>query len=97
MRRKDSAAQRENQSLDWRAAGVEPRFRGDFEQMGETGAFGKAFAIALFLMATILVTQFNSFYQAGLIMSAIVLSIVGVLIGLMIRGEPFGIVMSGVG
>ena len=84
--------------LDWRAAGVEPRFRGDFEQMGETGAFlGKAFAIALFLMATILVTQFNSFYQAGLIMSAIVLSIVGVLIGLMIRGEPFGIVMSGVG
>jgi len=84
--------------LDWRGAGVEPRFRGDFEQMGETGAFlGKAFGIALFLMATILVTQFNSFYQAGLIMSAIILSIVGVLIGLMIRGEPFGIVMSGVG
>lgn len=84
--------------LNWREAGVEPRFRGDFEKMAETGSFlGKAFGIALFLMATILVTQFNSFYQAGLIMSAIVLSVVGVLIGLLIRGEPFGIVMSGVG
>lgn len=84
--------------LDWREAGVEPRFRGDFEMMAETGNFlAKAFGIALFLMAVILVTQFNSFYQALLIMSAIILSVVGVLIGLMIRGEPFGIVMSGVG
>lgn len=84
--------------LEWREAMVEPRFRGDFEKMVETGSFlAKAFGIALFMMAIILVTQFNSFYQAGLIMSAIVLSIVGVLIGLMIRGEPFGIVMSGVG
>ncbi|MFC3679665.1 efflux RND transporter permease subunit [Bacterioplanoides pacificum] len=83
---------------DWRAAGVEPRFRGDFEKMAETGAFlGKAFGIAIFLMATILVTQFNSFYNATLIMSAIILSIVGVLFGLLIRGEPFGIVMSGLG
>lgn len=85
-------------SMDWQGAGVEPRFRGDFEQMGETGAFlGQAFFVAIFLMATILVTQFNSFYQAGLIMSAILLSIVGVLMGLLVRGEPFGIVMSGVG
>lgn len=84
--------------FDWREAGVEPRFRGDFEMMAETGNFlAKAFGIALFLMAVILVTQFNSFYQALLIMSAIILSVVGVLIGLMIRGEPFGIVMSGVG
>ena len=66
--------------------------------MGETGAFlGKAFMIAIFLMLTILVTQFNSFYHAGLIMSAIILSIVGVLAGLLILGEPFGVVMSGMG
>jgi multidrug efflux pump len=85
-------------TMDWQKAGVEPRFRGDFEQMAETGRFlGQAFFIAIFLMTTILVTQFNSFYQAGLIMSAIILSIVGVLMGLLIRGEPFGIVMSGVG
>ncbi|WP_221799588.1 efflux RND transporter permease subunit [Oceanobacter mangrovi] len=86
------------QQIDWLKAGVEPRFRGDFEQMATTGRFlGIAFGIAIFLMATILVTQFNSFYQTTLIMSAIVLSIVGVLMGLLIRGEPFGIVMSGVG
>ena len=85
-------------TLDWRTAEVLPKFRGDFEKMEETGSFLiNAFGIALFLMAIILVTQFNSFYQTLLIMSAIVLSIVGVLIGLMIRGEAFGIVMSGVG
>jgi len=84
--------------IDWQAAGVEPKFRGDSEEQAETGIFlVSAFAIAIFMMVTILVTQFNSFYQAGLIMSAIVLSIAGVLMGLLIRGEPFGIVMSGVG
>lgn len=84
--------------LDWRTAGVEPRFRGDFEKMAETGNFlMAAFGVAIFLMAIILVTQFNSFYQTLLIMSAIILSVAGVMIGLMIRGEPFGIVMSGMG
>lgn len=84
--------------LDWVAAGVEPKFRGDFEEQAETGVFlMTAFGIAIFMMMTILVTQFNSFYQSGLIMSAIILSIAGVLIGLVIRGEPFGIVMSGMG
>ena len=57
----------------------------------------KAFGIALFIMAIILVTQFNSFYQAFLILSAVVLSTVGVLLGLLVTGQPFGIVMSGVG
>jgi multidrug efflux pump len=80
------------------ADGIDMKFRGDFEKMGETGSFlVKAFFIAIFLMLTILVTQFNSFYHAGLILSAIVLSIVGVLIGLLLLGEPFGVVMSGMG
>ncbi|MEE3191626.1 MAG: efflux RND transporter permease subunit, partial [Pseudomonadota bacterium] len=84
--------------FDWLEAEVEPKFRGDFEQQMETGIFlMSAFSIAIFLMVTLLVTQFNSFYQAGLIMSAIILSVAGVLMGLLIRGEPFGIVMSGVG
>ncbi len=48
-------------------------------------------------MAIILVTQFNSFYQALLVLSAVVLSTVGVLLGLLITGQPFGIIMSGVG
>lgn len=77
---------------------VYAKFRGDAEKQAETGAFlGTAFFLALFLMASILVTQFNSFYRAGLVLSAIIFSFVGVFMGLLVRGEPFGIVMSGVG
>jgi len=57
----------------------------------------KAFGIALFVMAIILVTQFNSFYQAFLILSAVVFSTVGVFLALMIVQRPFGIVMGGIG
>lgn len=78
--------------------GVSYHFKGDAEQMAKTGAFlGSAFLLAIFMMAVILVTQFNSLYRAGLVLSAILLSFAGVFMGLMIRGEPFGIVMSGVG
>jgi multidrug efflux pump len=48
-------------------------------------------------MAIILVTQFNGFYQALLILSAVVLSTIGVLLGLLVTGQPFGIVMTGIG
>ncbi len=73
-------------------------FKGEDEEQKESQAFlMKAFGIALFLIAIILVTQFNSFYQAFLILSAIVFSTVGVLLGLLITQQPFGIVMSGVG
>jgi len=57
----------------------------------------KAFGIALFVMAIILVTQFNSFYQAFLILSAVIFSTVGVFLALIIVQRPFGIVMGGIG
>ena len=77
---------------------IEVRFRGEDEEQRAAEAFLlKAFGAALFVMAIILVTQFNSFYQAGLILSAVVLSTVGVLLGLLVTGQPFGIVMSGIG
>jgi len=73
-------------------------FKGEQEQQEETGAFlANAFLIAIFLMTLILVTQFNSLYQAALILSAIVFSTAGVLLGLLITGQTFGIVMVGVG
>lgn len=56
-----------------------------------------AFGIALFVMAMILVTQFNSFYQAFLILSAVLFSTVGVFLALIIVQKPFGIVMGGIG
>lgn len=74
------------------------KFKGEQEQQEETGAFlGAAFLIAIFLMALILVTQFNSIYQTLLVLSAIVFSTAGVLLGLLVTGQTFGIVMVGVG
>ena len=73
-------------------------FKGEDEEQKAASAFlGKAFAVALFMMAIILVTQFNSFYSAFLILTAVVMSTVGVMIGLLVTNQPFGIVMSGIG
>ena len=86
--------------LDALAVPEQVRFdiKGQNEDQQESGQFLlKAFGIALFVMALILVTQFNSFYQALLIMSAVVLSTGGVLLGLLLAGKPFGIVMCGIG
>ncbi|MTI10721.1 efflux RND transporter permease subunit [Curvivirga aplysinae] len=78
--------------------GVDVTFKGDNEDQQRSQDFlVSAFAVALFLMALILVTQFNSFYSAFLILFAVIMSTAGVFIGLMVIGQPFGIVMSGVG
>ncbi len=73
-------------------------FTGEDEDQREAQNFlMKAFMIALFAMAVILVTQFNNFYGAFLILFAVVMSTIGVMIGLLITQQPFGIVMSGIG
>nr|CRH06456.1 Putative acriflavin resistance protein [Candidatus Magnetococcus massalia] len=80
------------------ARGVEVLFKGEDEDQRETAAFlVNAFSVALFLMLVALVTQFNSLYQAGIVLSAIIFSTAGVLLGLLVSGEPFGIVMGGIG
>jgi multidrug efflux pump len=72
-------------------------FRGEDKDQKETGAFlGKAFMWAILLMLFILILQFNSFFSAFLVLSAIVMSTVGVFIGLMIHQIPFSVVMGGV-
>jgi multidrug efflux pump len=57
----------------------------------------KAFGIALFIIGMILLTQFNSIYQTALILTAVIFSTVGVLLGLLIVDQPFSIIMSGIG
>ena len=52
---------------------------------------------ALILMSLVFVTQVNSSFQALLVLSAIVFSTTGVLLGLLITAQPFGIVMVGLG
>lgn len=78
--------------------GTRARMKGDEEDEEESEDFIlESFGVALFLMALILVTQFNSFYSAGLILSVAIMSIIGVLLGLLIMDLPFGIIMSGIG
>jgi multidrug efflux pump len=82
--------------------GLDPRvslkLRGQNEDEQEAAAFLKnAFMVALAVMALILVMQFNSFYQAFLILSAVIFSTAGVFIGLFLSQSAFGIVMSGIG
>jgi multidrug efflux pump len=77
---------------------VQFRFRGADEEQKESGAFLAMAAMgALFLMFVILVTQFDSFYQTALTLSTVVMSMIGVLIGMMVTGQPFSIIMTGTG
>jgi multidrug efflux pump len=73
-------------------------FRGAQEEEGKSGEFlARAFMLSLLLIGAMLVAQFNSFYQAMLILSAVLVSTVGVLLGHMIFQQPFSIVLSGLG
>lgn len=78
--------------------GVAFSFAGEAEDQAESMIFlVGAFITAIFLMFVILVLQFNSFFQAFIVMSAIIFSIAGVLLGLIVTGRPFGVVMGGIG
>ena len=81
---------------------LDPRIKvqliGENQDQKEAQDFlSKAFAVALFMMLMILLLQFNSFYSGFLILFSVVMSTTGVFIGLMITGQAFGIVMTGVG
>ena len=77
---------------------VEYEWTGDQEDQAESGAFlQKAFAGALGLMFIILLAQFNSVYNAVLVLLAVILSTTGVLIGMLVMGQPFSIIMTGTG
>jgi multidrug efflux pump len=56
-----------------------------------------AFLMSLLLMFVLLVTQFNSIYQAVLILVAVVMSTAGVLLGLLVTQSPFSAILTGVG
>lgn len=83
-------------------ANIDPRvrvsFRGAQENQEESMEFlGLAFLLAMLLMLALLLAQFNSFYQAFLVLSAVVMSTAGVFLGHLIFQESFSIVLSGVG
>jgi multidrug efflux pump len=77
---------------------VDIEFRGANEEQAESMAFiGVAFLMSLLLMFVLLVTQFNSIYQAVLILIAVVMSTAGVLLGLLVTQSPFSAILTGVG
>ena len=81
---------------------IDPRvsvaFRGSIEDQREDETFlGQAMMMAIAMMAIILVTQFNSIYQALLILTAVMFSTGGVLLGHLVAGMPFGVIMSSIG
>lgn len=71
---------------------------GSNDEQIETGKFlAKAFAIGIALILVVLVYQFNRFDIPLIILMSVVLSLIGVLWGLVITGTPFGIMMTGLG
>lgn len=73
-------------------------YTGEQQEQQEAQEFlSGAFVMALFLIALILVSQFNSLTKPLIIMSSVVMSTIGVLLGLILFRMPFGIIMTGVG
>ncbi|ESW79802.1 acriflavin resistance protein [Mesorhizobium sp. LSJC269B00] len=78
--------------------GIRWKLAGSNEDSAEASAFlGKAFGAAIFLIFLVLLMQFNKFTSVLLVLSCVVMATIGVFLGLLLTGEAFGIVMSGIG
>ena len=77
---------------------VDFEFSGADEQTQETNTFMMQAGIgAMALMFLILLTQFNSFYQVFITLSTVIMSVAGVLLGMLITQQSFSAIMTGVG
>ncbi|NNL78321.1 MAG: efflux RND transporter permease subunit [Desulfobacterales bacterium] len=73
-------------------------FSGEQEEQAKAQAFlSKAFFACIAIILLILMTQFNSFITPFIIITSVILSLVGVFIGLLVTGTAFGIIMTGIG
>ena len=80
------------------AEGVTVQQTGENEQQLETVAFlGKALIIALMLILFTLVLQFNSISKSVIILTEILFSIIGVLLGFALTGMKVSGIMTGLG
>ncbi len=77
--------------------GITYRFGGaaDDEEASKAFLLG-AFLTAVFIIVIILVMQFNSVWVTGIVMVSVVLAQMGVFLGLLLLGMPFGIIMTGI-
>lgn len=78
--------------------GYSVRFAGQSQDEDEAKAFlSKAFMYALLIVLVLIVGQFNSYAAPFIIMTSVVMSMIGVLLGLILTRTPFGIIMTGLG
>ncbi len=78
--------------------GVDWIIRGANEETNAAASFFiGAMAAALFMIAMILLLQFNNFYHAGLVLTAVFFSVFGVFLGIALSGQYISVIMSGVG
>jgi multidrug efflux pump len=77
---------------------IQIRITGEQEDQAESMTFlSKAMILCLFLIMFILITQFNSMSKALIIVSEVIFSLIGVLLGYMIFGMTISIIMTGMG
>ena len=78
--------------------GINVKLGGAQDEQKEAQDFlSRAFLLAIFLIAIVLVSQFNRFDLPIIILFTVTLSLVGVLWGLILTGTPFGVIMTGLG
>ncbi|MBU1304599.1 MAG: efflux RND transporter permease subunit, partial [Alphaproteobacteria bacterium] len=82
---------------DWPAS-VEIVYGGAAEQVDDTNTFIiSAFGAAMFLIFLILLLEYNSFWQVLVTLSTVIMSLGGVLMGIVITGMSFSAIMTGLG
>jgi len=78
--------------------GYSYRFSGEQREQEKAQAFlSKAFLAAIFIILFILLAQFDSFAAPMIIMTSVLMSLIGVFMGLLLTGTAFGIIMTGIG
>jgi multidrug efflux pump subunit AcrB len=79
-------------------AGIEISLTGEQQDQAENMTFlSKAMLVALFMVMFILITQFNSLSKPIIIVSEVIFSIIGVLLGFTIFNMDFSVIMTGMG
>jgi multidrug efflux pump subunit AcrB len=83
---------------EFQGNGFNAKFTGQMEQQAKEMSFlSTALLIAVFLILLIIVTQFNSFSSPAIILLAVILSLTGVFLGLLIFRQDFVIIMTMIG
>ena len=94
MKKEMETFEKENQL----STGIKYRFAGQQDEQAKEMAFlSKALMVALFLVLLIIVSQFNSYSAPTVILLTVLLSLIGVFLGLVISGQNFVVIMTMIG